>query len=145
MSTRKTTSQFNGRLAERSIGKVYRHTNVYTPDKPDLSRRWCRSALLCHPLNRVHHPVCQENERVVPLGQWMKVQGMFKMQANKIGSIVMDIAAFKVSHTVGLDIDATALPAARARSVSIGAMERYMRGFNSAQNSRSPATTHRQQ
>ena len=35
----------------------------------------------------------------------------------------MNIAAFKVSHSVGCDIDATALPAARARSVSIGAME----------------------
>ena len=32
----------------------------------------------------------------------------------------MDIAAFKVSHSVGSDMDATALPAARARSVSIG-------------------------
>ena len=37
----------------------------------------------------------------------------------------MDIAAFKVSHPVGMDKDATALRAARARSVSIGAMERY--------------------
>ena len=35
----------------------------------------------------------------------------------------MDIAAFKVSHSVGIDMDATALPAARARSVSIGAEE----------------------
>ena len=33
----------------------------------------------------------------------------------------MDIAAFKVSHSV--DIDATALRAARARSTSIGAMD----------------------
>ena len=57
----------------------------------------------------------------------------------------MDVAAFKVSHSVGMDIDATTLRAARARSSSIGAMERYMRGFNSAQNSRRPATTHRQQ
>ena len=38
-------------------------------------------------------------------------------------SVVMDIAAFKVSHSV--DIDAAALRAARARSKSIGAMERY--------------------
>ena len=67
----------------------------------------------------------------------------------------MDIAAFKVSHSVGFDTDATALPAARARSVSIGvcekggdgvqpmraggggersigAMERYMHGFDLA-------------
>ena len=44
----------------------------------------------------------------------------------------MDIAAFKVSHPVGCDIDATALRAARARSSSIGAMERYVHGFDLA-------------
>ena len=38
--------------------------------------------------------------------------------------VVMDIAAFKVSHSVGLDRDATtALRAARVNSKSIGAME----------------------
>jgi hypothetical protein len=39
--------------------------------------------------------------------------------------VVMDIAAFKVCHSVGIDIDATALRAARARSssTSIGAMD----------------------
>ena len=35
----------------------------------------------------------------------------------------MDIAAFKVSHGVGPDYDATALRAARARSSSIGALD----------------------
>jgi hypothetical protein len=55
----------------------------------------------------------------------MKVHGQFKMQAHIISGVVMDVAAFKVSHSVGCDIDATALPVARARSVSIGAMERY--------------------
>jgi hypothetical protein len=50
----------------------------------------------------------------------MKVQGKFKMQAHSISGVVMDIAAFKVSHSVGTDIDATtALRAARARSSSI--------------------------
>ena len=40
----------------------------------------------------------------------------------------MDIAAFKVSHSVGIDIDAsTALRAVRARSSSIGAMEKMWR------------------
>jgi len=55
----------------------------------------------------------------------MKVQGKFKMQAHIISGVVMDVAAFKVSHSV--DIDAAALRAARARSSSIhrGAMERY--------------------
>ena len=49
----------------------------------------------------------------------MKVQGEFKMQAHIISAVVMDIAAFKVSHSAGIDIDATALRAARARSSSI--------------------------
>ena len=36
----------------------------------------------------------------------------------------MDITAFKVSHPVGIDKDATALRAARARSSSIGVCEK---------------------
>ena len=52
----------------------------------------------------------------------MKVQGKFKMQAHS-SCVVMDVAAFKVSHSVVIDIDATALRAARVRSSSIGAME----------------------
>ena len=49
-----------------------------------------------------------------------------------------------------LDVESPALPAASARSASMErdlalAMERYMRGFDSAQNSRWPATIHRQQ
>ena len=67
------------------------------------------------------------------------------MQEHRRNEVVMDIAAFKVGHSVGCDIDATALRAARAKSNSIGAMERYMHGFDSAKNSRSPATTHHQQ
>jgi hypothetical protein len=47
----------------------------------------------------------------------MKVQGKFKIQAHIINGVVMDVAAFKVSHSV--DIDATALRAVRARSSSI--------------------------
>eukprot|EP00964_Phaeocystis_antarctica_P058459 scaffold34679_cov70-Phaeocystis_antarctica.AAC.2 len=35
------------------------------------------------------------------------------MQAYIISDVVMDIAAFKVSHSAGCDIDATALQAAR--------------------------------
>ena len=46
----------------------------------------------------------------------MKVQGEFKMQAHITSGVVMDIAAFKVSHSVECDIDSTALRAARARS-----------------------------
>ena len=46
----------------------------------------------------------------------MKDQGRVKMQAHISSGVVMDIAAFKVSHSVGTDSDATALRAARARS-----------------------------
>ena len=53
----------------------------------------------------------------------MKVQGMFKMQAHISSGVVMDITAFKVSHSSGIDIDATALRAARMRSRSIGALD----------------------
>ena len=45
------------------------------------------------------------------------------MQEHRRNEVVMDIAAFKVGHSVGCDIDATALRAARAKSNSIGAME----------------------
>ena len=48
----------------------------------------------------------------------MKDQGEFKMQAHPLSGVVMDIAAFAVSHSVGIDIDATALRAGRARSSS---------------------------
>ena len=68
------------------------------------------------------------------------VQGKFKMQAHITSGVVMDTTAFKVSHSSGFDKDATALPAARARSVSIGAMERYT-WVRFAGNS-PPATTH---
>ena len=47
------------------------------------------------------------------------------MQAHPIGGVIMDVAAFKVSHSARSDPDNTALQAARARSSSIGAMERY--------------------
>ena len=49
----------------------------------------------------------------------MKVQGKFKEQAHINSGVVMDVAAFEVSHSVGIDIDATTLRAARARSSSI--------------------------
>ena len=49
----------------------------------------------------------------------MKVQGRFRMQAHITSGVVMDIAAFKVSHSAVIDTDATALRAARARSSSI--------------------------
>ena len=48
-----------------------------------------------------------------PVGRWMKVQGKLKMQTHMRSCVVMDVAAFKVSHSAGCDIDATALRAAR--------------------------------
>jgi hypothetical protein len=48
----------------------------------------------------------------------MQVQGQFKMLAHNSSGVVMDIAAFKFSHSVVKD--ATALRAARAMSSSIG-------------------------
>ena len=52
----------------------------------------------------------------------MKVQGKFKMQAHICRSVVMDVAAFKVSHSAA-EVNAAALRAARARSKSIGALD----------------------
>ena len=48
---------------------------------------------------------------------------VYKASTHVACGVVMDIAAFKVSHSVGIDEDATALPAARTRSASIGAMD----------------------
>ena len=78
----------------------------------------------------------------IPVGCWSELKegstgghlelpqhrGKFKMQAHRISGVVMDIAAFKVSHphyntSNEGDSDATALRAARARSSSIGAVE----------------------
>ena len=53
----------------------------------------------------------------------MKVHEEFKMQAHIISGVVMDVAAFKVSHGAVMDINATALRAARSRSASIGALD----------------------
>ena len=41
----------------------------------------------------------------------MKVQGKGRRQAHVISPVVIDIAAFKISHSVGSDIDTTALQA----------------------------------
>ena len=57
---------------------------------------------------------------------------MFKMQAHIIGVVVMDITAFKVSHSSGIGIDATALRAARARLSSIGALDESSRNVQNA-------------
>ena len=61
------------------------------------------------------------------------IQGKLKMRAHIISGVVMDIAAFKVSHSIGSDIDTTALCepreassssiASRARSSSMGTLD----------------------
>ena len=50
-----------------------------------------------------------------------------QVQAHPRSGVVMDTAAFKVSHSVVSNIDATALRAVIARSSSIGAMEELSR------------------
>ena len=62
------------------------------------------------------------------------------MQTYLISGVVMDIAAFKVSYSIGCDIDTTALRAARARSASIGAMEEILQ---KVQNANTHRNTHR--
>jgi hypothetical protein len=54
------------------------------------------------------------------------------MQAHRRSGVVMDIAAFKVSHCVGSDIDATTLQAEKARSACIGAMDEMSRKVQKA-------------
>ena len=80
------------------------------------------------------------------------------MQAHIISSIVMDIAAFQVSHRVGKDIDTTALRAARQGQSPMGRWN-VTRGFDLQEsrwnvtcmgsiwreNSLRTATTHRKQ
>ena len=80
-------------------------------------------------------PPCQPKERarnvIGSRGRWIKVQTQLKMEAHRIGDVVMDVAAFKVSHSVDIDATAvshsvvgpTALRAARAMSSCSGAME----------------------
>ena len=112
--------QFNGAMEEIST----QGQKVSAPQMPDSSTRWCWSVLLC-PRCRVPRPASQNRARNVPLGRWMKVQGKGRRQAHVISPVVIDIAAFKISHSVGSDIDTTALRATRAMSSSMGAMERY--------------------
>ena len=92
--TQGTHGQFSGAMDEMSqkVQKMRAPTHVYTR----------------HTVNSV--------------GQWMKVQGKFKMQGHSRSGVVMDIAAFKVSHSVVIDRDATTLQAEKARSAL---MERY--------------------
>ena len=50
--------------------------------------------------------------------RWVKIQGEFKMGAHMAHEVVMDVTAFKVCHSVVLDIDATAMQAAIEMSSS---------------------------
>ena len=47
----------------------------------------------------------------VPSGRWMKVQGKGRRQAHVRSRVVMDIAAFKISHSTAFDRYTTALRA----------------------------------
>ena len=65
------------------------------------------------------------------------------MQAHKTSGVVMDIAAFKVSHCVVSDIDATTLQAEKARSASIGAMEEMSQKVQNASSHQIILRTHK--
>ena len=54
----------------------------------------------------------------ISVGRWMNCLGKGRRRAYITSRVVMDIAASKVSHSVGCDVDATALPVARARASS---------------------------
>ena len=98
--------------------------------------------------------------KVSSRGRWMKVQGRFKMQAlTYCDAIVMSTritaGQFKGQFMGAMDEMSRKVQSAKAHSnlrtrkaalrQFSGARERYMRGFDSAQNSRGPATIHRQQ
>ena len=86
----------------------------------------------------------------IPVGQWMKCRDIHwahsncqhfsgamdessgKVQAHIRSGVVMDITAFKVSLSKGIDKDATPLRAARARSSSIGAVDESSRNVQNA-------------
>ena len=78
----------------------------------------------------------------IPLGRWKKGSGRFRKQAHICCLVLVHIRVDQRRFASRVNNDTTTLRATRAKSSSIGAMERYMRGFDSAHNSRSPATTH---
>ena len=122
-ATRQSKGQFKGARAEgeHTLFAVLEYTLVLVSVAVPETKR---------------PPPCREEAsgRHLPLGRWMKVQGEFKMQAHITSGVVMDIAAFKVCHSVEFDKDATALRAARARSssTSIGAMGEMLRKVQTA-------------
>ena len=67
---------------------------------------WVRFAAKLTPCHRTHIAKVS-----IPVGRWMKVQGKGRRQAHVRSRVVMDIAAFKISHSVGIDKDTTALRA----------------------------------
>ena len=66
-----------------------------------------------HILQRQNHEHAHSSRSVQgsSMGQWMKVQGKGRRQAHVRNRVVMDIAAFKISHSVVADKNATALQA----------------------------------
>jgi hypothetical protein len=123
-STRTVTGQFKSQFKRAMDGK---HTQY-------ASLSWIlQPSKLAMPLRATSTPPpCEPRERgQAPYGQWMKVQGKFKVQSHMFSPVALDIAAFKMSHSDAPDINAPAiqlvavapavvLQAARARSSSIG-------------------------
>ena len=82
------------------------------------------------------------NSEHIPVGRWKKGPGRFKKQAHICCLVLVHIRVDQRRFASSVNNDTTTLRATRAKSSSIGAMERYMRGFDLAHNSRCPATTH---
>ena len=80
-----------------------------------------------HRLGRINHEHVHSSRSVQGSqfkGAKDESSGNVQKASTHVGcGVVMDIAAFEVSHSVGSGIDAAALRAARARSSSIGAMD----------------------
>ena len=60
---------------------------------------------------KAHLPHAHMARVSTPVGRWMKVQGKRRRQAHLRSRVVMDITAFKISHSIEIDRDTTALRA----------------------------------
>jgi len=113
-SARTATSQFNGAMESYMgcVGSIRRKTHDALPRSTANSEHTIGAMdamqQKVQKMRAPTHEYCAHTRHTVnSVGQWMKVQGKFKMQAHICRSVVMDVAAFKVSHSV--DTDATAL------------------------------------
>ena len=114
-STRTAVSQFKGQFngAMEEMSRQGKKASTHTPGRfVENIRLVLVTPLPCHRW-RFHRPASRQRKRgQVPCGAMDESSGKgSKMQAHISSGVVMDIAAFKVSHSVGVDQDATALQA----------------------------------